>query len=213
MSLKYWCCALGLMVFYILNKDVITGKKWIEKNYKMQSTPNQHTIIHKTYTAALPPASKAEKAGYLELIQLCASRDIQEKLTGFIYELRDFSKDEEYMSTLNYVIEYLNENNIHLIMSLDWKSDVSDLGWRLSSSLKDNFNKKFTFPLLENYREMSVAHDHVFEDFDKSLRSKSFQMSFIDTKSDEYVIIVHRTEDKEAVEQAVRKIGYEYFEK
>lgn len=38
-------------------------------------------------------------------------------------------------------------------------------------------------------------------------------MGFIDTQSDECVIVVHQIDAKEKVKSAVNKIGYKYFEK
>jgi len=98
-------------------------------------------------------------------------------------------------------------------MSLDWKQDLETLEWYIESALKNNFGLEANLPSEDQFEDnISVSHDNVFEEYDKPLRDINFQMGFIDTNSDEYVILIHKTEDKEKVEKAVNKIEYPYFE-
>ena len=54
----------------------------------------------------------------------------------------------------------------------------------------------------------SVSFDNVFKDFDNAINAIGFQLSFIDTNSDQYVIVVHKIEDIEKANSAINKIGY-----
>lgn len=211
----YWIWATAGLVIYIWCKDAFTGTKWL-------GTPrqNSHLVSNTTkeqdqqMVSDYLPISTREKEGYLELTQLCVSKLNQPKLFDFFENLRDFSKDEIHMSTLNVVMEYLDENNIHFIMSLDWKAAIEDIEWRLNASLQDNFNLSLELPKQgSDEKKASVSFHHVFEDFDAILRKEGLQMGFINTESDEYVVIVHKVADKERVKQAVEKIGYAYAEK
>ena len=78
----------------------------------------------------------------------------------------------------------------------------------------ENYNLSIDLPNESDYEEnASVSFDNVFEDFDKLLRQKGLQMGFIDTQSDEYVIVLHKTTDKDKVENTIKEIGYDYYEK
>lgn len=65
-------------------------------------------------------------------------------------------------------------------------------------------------PKQEDYGpRASVSYDNVFKDFDKAINNKGYQLSFIDTNSDQYVIVVHKIEDLQKAKSAIRKIGYD----
>ena len=55
----------------------------------------------------------------------------------------------------------------------------------------------------------SVSFDNVFKDFDNAINAIGFQLSFIDTNSDQYVILVHKIEDIEKAKSAIKRIGYD----
>jgi len=156
---------------------------------------------------------ETQKQGYRELINLCSAKEKKEQLLEFIDTLTDHNGDEDYYSTLNYVMGYLDDNAIHLIMALDWKQEIRDLEWRVSSSLRDNYGLKIELPNPKKYGDnKSVSSPNVFKDFDLAVRKEGFQLSFIDTESDEYVIVVNKITDSDKVSNAIKKIGYNYFE-
>ena len=215
-ELKIWIFwGIVPLVIWIINKDVITGNKWFPKKESMKSSNSLKTqkTLEQIITE-LPKLKQIEKEGYIELSELCCSKEVQKKVIPFLEDLKDFSNEEEYLTTLNFVMEYLDNNNIFFIMSLDWKQDVETLKWRIENSLQNNFNLFVELPDLNNYSDRtSVSFDNVFEDFDKPLRKKGKQIGFIDTKSDEYVIIIHEIIDREKIIETVSKIGYNYFDK
>ena len=84
----------------------------------------------------------------------------------------------------------------------------------MKSSLKENYNLSIDLPNQSDYKEnASVSFENVFEDFDKPIRQKGLQIGFIDTQSDEYMIILHKITDKYKVEKVIKEIGYDYYEK
>lgn len=194
------------------SKDIITGKGWFPKRkesklVKVFNNGNQKTLEE------LPELNITKKKGYIELTKLCCSIETQKILLPFLENLKDFSNEEEYLSTLNYVIDYLDENDLFFIISLDWKQDIETLEWEIKKALKNNFGLETNLPNINDYEKKSVSFHNVFEDFDKPLREIKFQMGFIDTQSDEYVIVIHKIEDKEKVIKAIHQIGYEYLER
>lgn len=218
---KYWIILVTGTVIYLYLKDIFTGLKWSEKLVKPKLPKKPSPILgltndefEKYVEENYSLISEQEKSGYISLVKFCLAPNRQNDFISFLEKLRDYSQDEDYMTTLNYVMEYSDKQNLFFIMALDWKQDIETLEWRLANSLTNNFDLSIELPNPKNYGERaSVAFDNIFEDFDKPLRSNGLQMGFIDTQSDEYVIFVHKIDDKEKVETAVNKIGYKYYEK
>lgn len=156
---------------------------------------------------------ETQKEGYQALINLCLQQDRKAQILRFIDTLTDHNGNENYCTTLNYVMHYLDINAFHFIMALDWKQDIQDLEWRVRSSLKDNFGMEIDLPKPEKYGEnKSVSSPNVFKEYDQVIRRKGYQLSFIDTNSDEYVIVVNKIMDSDKVSSAIQKIGYNYLE-
>lgn len=209
--------ALAFIVLFWSKKEFV-GTGWFEKEQQKPPQTPANQFDYKAWreerVASLPESREAERNAYIALAKLCCSNDTQQKLMPFFENLKDFSNDEDYMTTLNYVMEHGDEQEIFFLMALDWKQDIDTLEWRLENSLQQNFDVSIELPNPTNYGERaSVAYDHVFEDYDKPLRENGLQMGFIDTESDEYVVFVHRCDDKEKVIKCVNGIGYRYQEK
>ena len=161
-----------------------------------------------------PFLNEVQKNAYKELTELCINLNPKKNdVITFIEKLKNYDKYSEYYTTLNYTMDFLDNNNIAFILRLDWKAGIEDLEWVLSSSLKDNFNVSIDLPKKSDYEEnASVSFDNVFKDFDQPIKQNGLQMGFIDTQSDEYVIILHRITDKNKVVKAIKEIGYDYYE-
>jgi len=155
--------------------------------------------------------SKNKKESYIKLAKLCLNNESFKLFSNFVKGLADYDGHSEYYSTLNYVMQFLNNESIHFIMALDWKSDIRDLEWRISSSLNDNFGLKLNLPSSNQYPESaSISFAGVLSDFKTALNNNGFQLGFIKTDGDEYIILVHRTTDSHEVSDLVKTIGYEY---
>jgi hypothetical protein len=58
----------------------------------------------------------------------------------------------------------------------------------------------------------SVSNGNVFATYNEFLLQYGFQLGFVNTDGDEYVLMVFKTTQKESVEEAVKLTGYGYFE-
>ncbi len=155
---------------------------------------------------------KTQKEGYIKLANLCLSEKHKTAFFNLIDTLKDYNGDVKYMTTLNYVKEYLDKNSIHFIMALDWKQEIGDLNWRINSSLKDNFGDIVELPNPEVYGlNKSISYKNVFIDFDNAINKNGYKLGFINTDSDEYVIVVHKLTDEKEIENAINMIGYNYL--
>ena len=151
-----------------------------------------------------------QKKGYLELGKICLKEANRAEYSKFINSLKDHTDNEEYMTTLNYVIDALYQKGNYFIISLDWKQEITSLTHGVDYTLKENFNQQIELPKQEDYgKRASVSYDNVFKNFDSAINKKGFQLSFIDTNSDEYIVVVHKIEDLEKAKIAIRKIGYD----
>lgn len=162
-----------------------------------------------------PSLSDGQRAAYRELTDLCVyDKQDNLKVQKMIDTLENYDGDDEYFTTLNYFMDLLDDEDIRFIMRMDLSAGVEDLEWLLNSCLKNYPDTTVRLPIAANYDdETSVSANGVLEDFDKPLREKGLQFGFIDTKSDEYIAVLHKIEDKNSVKKAVKSIGYEYFEK
>ncbi len=166
-------------------------------------------------TAKLPDLPEIQKQGFRELVKICLPEGYHKNLIESINSLKDFSNDDYYMTSLNYLLEHLENTNIQLLTALDWKEEIEELRLSIILALDLNFDIDFDFieAGLGSYPDSaSISSKDVFLDYDKALRKYGLQIGFIDTQSDEYVIFIHRTKDKLLAEQAVKKIGYKYHE-
>jgi len=152
---------------------------------------------------------ETQKQGYLELGEICLNESKRGEFSDFIDKLKDYTDDEEYMTTLNYVIDSLYQKENYFIICLDWKQEITSLTHGIDYTLKENFNQKVELPKQEDYgQRASVSNENVFKDFDRTINKIGFQLSFIDTNSDEYIIVTHKVEDLEKAKSAILKIGY-----
>ncbi len=209
--------SLGLFFGLLSTKKEFTGKSWLpqktnsyQPSYALKSA---NPFSEEELIAALPELNKEEKQSYIELSKLCCSPKVQKKLVPFFENLKDFSTDEDgYMTTLNYVMKFLEDNNYDFITRLDWKESVEELEFYVKSGLKNNHNG-LEIDLPEYDGNKTVSDDNIFESFNQCLRKYHLQLGFIDTESDEYVFIIHKTSDKIKVEKLINTIGYKYFER
>lgn len=213
LNVRYWIVAGGGIVLYVWCKDVFTGNGWLHKPALPQSNPGMAEAEYQADVATYNPVSETERNGYIELVHCCVAEATQAPLIYFFRTLKEYSNDADYGTTLNYVLAHLDDNSIPFIMALDWKADIETLEWRLQSSIKNNFNTFVELPQPDAYdKKAAVSFDGVLADFDRPLRKIGLQLGFIDTQSDEYVIVVHRVADRHNAEAAVEKIGYRYYQ-
>lgn len=160
------------------------------------------------------PLDDLTKKAYQRLTECCVfNENDRRKINTFIESLGDYEGDEDYLTTLNYFMEFLEREQLNFIMPMDWKAGVEDLEWLLSTQLQRQYNLHLELPKPDQYDEMAtVSVNGVFEDFDRVLRQNGLQLGFIDTQSDEYVAVLHRISDKVWVQEAVTGIGYDYYE-
>ncbi|NDV67632.1 hypothetical protein [Dysgonomonas sp. 25] len=211
----YRISAAGVIVWYIWCKDTFTGQKWFKPKTIDEKIVNETYEKHRqTYIASLPLVNEKERNGYMQLAKLCVNKENRGKLLNFLSTLKDFSSDKkEYLTTLNYVLEYIDEEDIAFIIAFDYKVDVDTLEWELRNSIKVIYDIDIDFP---EYDKKLAAFDKefkIYKEHNNALNMHGLQGGFIRTQGAEYVIIIHKIADKPEIEKAVSDIGYTYFEK
>lgn len=155
--------------------------------------------------------SKKVKESYLNLAQACLNEEQFSEFQSFVKTLKDYNDHWKYGTTLNFINEFLNQKKILLFLILDWKAGVMDLNWILDLALENNFNQNIELPSPNDYPERaSISSHNVFCDFKKVLNKSDFDISFIDTDSDQYVFILHKLSKKNTVLESI--IGIEFKE-
>jgi len=186
-------------------------KKWVTKE-----SIGKADTQHKTDTPVRDqvPLGDIQKQAYQRLTECCVHDETdRRKISTFIETLGDYEGDGEYLTTLNYFMEFLEKEQLNFMMAMDWKAGVEDLEWLLSTQLQRQYKLHLELPTPDQYDEMAtVSVNGIFEDFDRVLRQNGLQLGFIDTQSDEYIALLHRVNEKEEVKAAVAGIGYGYDE-
>lgn len=170
----------------------------------------KENITEEIYSPPIENDIATQRKGYHKISDTCLSKNKRKKFKEFIQNLEDYNGHEEYMTTLNYVVDFISQKKMYFIICLDWKEEISNFSHCLNYSLKNNFGKEIKLPSQEDYgQRASVSYDNVFTDFDSALKKEGFQLSFIDTNSDQYAFVVHKIEDKEKTKEAINEIGYQ----
>lgn len=157
--------------------------------------------------------SEEEKQGYLTLVSNCVHPTLQPQLLEFFHSLKDYSDDDRYFSTFNYVLDYLEKEQLFFIKFFDWKQDVNDLEYFIDKAVQKHFELSLSLPNSETYGAgASISSAHVLNDFDDCLRAYGLQIGCIDTESDEYVLFVHKMEAIDCIDEAIQIIGFDYYE-
>lgn len=178
-----------------------------DKHYKKKSSTNiqVNDKLHE-----LGKDIETQRQGFLELSEICLNESNKSKLAEFIETLKDHTGDEEYITTLNYVIDWLYQERNYFIICLDWKQEITSLTHVVNHILTENFNQQIELPKQEDYGpKASVSYDNVLKDFDKVISKIGFQLSFMDTNSDQYVVVIHKIEDRDKAKNAIQKIDYD----
>lgn len=179
----------------------------LDKDYNLIKIEHLTDFKNRTNSKPKKLAEKI-KQSYSKLAKACLSEKDYSEFLKFVSELKNYDGHWQYGTTLNYVNEYLNKNKILLFLTLDWKAGIADLYWIIESALKNNFNKKIELPSPKDYLEgATVSLDNVFCDYKKAINKLNFELSILDTDSDQYVILIHKHSEKESVSNSIIGIG------
>ena len=179
----------------------------LDKEFNLVSVESMKDFLSRSKPKPKKLSDKV-KQSYLNLAKICLNEKNLAEFQSFAATLKDYDGHWEFKTTLNYVNEYLNKNKILLFMVLDWKAGIADLNWNLSTALEKNLNRKIDLPNPEDYPERaSVSYENVFCDYKKILNESDLELSFINTDSDQYVILAHPISDKEIVVNSINGIG------
>lgn len=140
-----------------------------------------------------PLVTPKVKSAYQCIAEICLPQNKNlGNLLRFLEKLKNYEGDEEYFTTLNYVIEHAENKKIPFIIRLDWRAGVDDLLWWLSAVLKKNYAIPVTLPTENELGgKINVSGDGVFAKIQQKLLECGLQLSFIPTNGDEYIFIVN----------------------
>lgn len=108
--------------------------------------------------------------------------------------------------TLDLLINYTNDEHISFIIPLDWKAGIDDLDWHIKLILEQNF-QVFLSLNINTDNDITISHDGAFKTFDDALKIYGYQLGFISTDSDEYLILLHLVSDRSAIKKSIDIIG------
>lgn len=117
---------------------------------------------------------------------------------------------DPYWSAIYDLMVSFNEDDFHFATQLDWKEGVDTLEYCVERAVRFNFGESISLPTQANYDEMDSisSNKQIFSDFKTILAGYGLKLGCIDTESDEYIIIVYKIVDEDAVIKATDDIGY-----
>ncbi|HBK70149.1 MAG TPA: hypothetical protein DDZ39_00575 [Flavobacteriaceae bacterium] len=99
-----------------------------------------------------------------------------------------------------------------LFMYFDWKEGVYEFKDQLEDILQNNFALNESASLGSFTEESQIFEDGVLEYFDRFLRARTLQLTCIDTGGDDYLFVVHKIENFQAVKKQIKSIGWDVSE-
>jgi hypothetical protein len=151
-----------------------------------------------------------EIKGYRELSDYILGAQYQKQFNQFLDTLKNYNGDETMYTTLNVVLDYIEVNKIPFLI----RKGQDNGGFRSSSEAKEfaleNFGMVIDISKADDMFEwndpnLSTANDSL-------LRLTGLQYGYVNTQSDENIILIHKIKDRDVIKKLVNKIGYPYFE-
>ncbi|HBS12066.1 MAG TPA: hypothetical protein DEO36_05910 [Flavobacteriaceae bacterium] len=78
--------------------------------------------------------------------------------------------------------------------------------------MQNNFALNESASLGSFTEESQIFEDGVLEYFDRFLRARTLQLTCIDTGGDDYLFVVHKIENFQAVKKQIKSIGWDVSE-
>jgi hypothetical protein len=177
----------------------------LERNTSINLDRNEQSTIGRH-----PVFNDSIKEAYWDLTELSLRDDrLQKIVLSFIDTCPTYNDQYEMFRDF---MDFLYDNNIMFIQSIDWKSSLGDFEWFLNHILNENYaNVQIQLPAYYS-DDMHFMQDGVIEKFTESMKAKGLQVGFIDTASDSYTFFVHLMSEKERIKQVIKAMGLAYFE-
>jgi len=117
----------------------------------------------------------------------------------------------DYLQIINIIIEETANKNYEFIVGLDGSFPLDEFRYIIEGLLKNNFFKIKLNNLYDEPSEFGIMGTEVFRDFDKDLKKEGLQLGFFDTQSDNYIMFIHKIDNREEIEKLSSKLGLNYF--
>lgn len=150
-----------------------------------------------------------EKQAYKKLGQLVLNSDYQKSFNSFIDTMNNYSGSDLYYTNLNFILDFIEKNDIPFLIRKNKNNSFFDSTLEVTELMNKNFNIQVDLS--------SASEKYQWNDFnctiesDKLVRNYGFQYGFVDTESDENIILIHKISDEKTVRTLVKEIGYNYF--
>lgn len=151
-----------------------------------------------------------EIKGYRELSDYILGAQYQKQFNQFLDTLKNYNGDETMYTTLNVVLDYIEVNKIPFLI----RKGQDNGGFRSSSEVKEFALENFGMVIdISKADDMFEWNDpNLSTASDSLLRLTGLQYGYVNTQSDENIILIHKIKDRDVIKKLVNKIGYPYFE-
>ncbi len=121
---------------------------------------------------------------------------------------------DEPQEVLDAVCEHLDTEWPHLFIDIDHKLSVDDVAFNIAKAVKENFDlDDFTLPKEADYHGLPYVLKDVWVDFELALKAidSRLQLTFLETNTDSYDIVLHHELDKWKVVSLLKTLGFDSY--
>ncbi|CAM3926409.1 Knr4/Smi1-like domain-containing protein [Flavobacterium branchiophilum] len=156
------------------------------------------------------------KATLKELVPICVKNS--EKKNRLYQWIQNFEIEEAILDNpqevLDAICDHLDPEWPHLFITIDHKFSVEDVAFNISKTLQENFDlHDFTLPKKADYHGLPYVLKDIWIDFELALKEidSRLQLTFLETDTDSYFIVLHHELDKWTVESILDALGFESY--
>lgn len=193
----------------IVNRDSIIESLKQDKNVLKTVFDGHNSHAEKT------PLEKI-KATLKELVPLCIKNS--EMKTSLYQSIQNFEIEEAILDNpqevLDAICEHLDDECSNLFLVIDHKLSVDDVSYNIEKALKENFDLHgFSLPKESDYKGIPYLLKDIWVDFELALKAidSRLQLTFLETDTDSYFIVLHHELDKWSVVSILKTLGFDSY--
>lgn len=154
--------------------------------------------------------AKSKLEAFNKLGELCLDAYNLNEYKNICKTIKNYDGHLEYQTTMNYFLMKNYEASFSFIRSFDWKALTSELISFVRFALEENYGCIVDIDTSVFKNDSIISNKGVLTSIDKKLNSAGFALGYLETESDEYVLFVHKFEDKELMKEIGKTIQHEY---
>jgi len=180
----------------------------IDESMKLYKFSTRRSFLSKRSKSKQLDKSKLE--AFNRLGKLCLDENNLNEYKLICDNLKNYDGHWEYQTTMNYFLQKNYEASFSFIRSFDWKALTSELISFIRFALEENYGYIIDIDETIFNSDSLISNKGVLTSIDNKMNAEGFAIGYLETESDEYVLFVHKFQDKELMKEIGKTIKHEY---